>query len=59
MKSMSSSARVKSASLILGNFQGPVIIDMGILKVGEAKTATLLIIAPEEARRASTTFAID
>ena len=25
----------------------------------EAKTATLLIIAPEEARRASTTFAID
>ena len=28
-------------------------------QVGEAKTATLLIIAPEEARRASTTFAID
>ena len=27
--------------------------------MGEAKTATLLIIAPEEARRTSTTFAID
>ncbi|CAN0413947.1 unnamed protein product [Ascophyllum nodosum] len=48
-----------ATTLGLGNFQSAVVLDMGVLKMGEARRATLRIVAPEGARRTATTFTVD